>query len=69
MREVAKSIPISRIMLETDAPYLAPEPYRGKRCESAYMVETARVLAKVHDLALDEVAQITTENALRFYKI
>lgn len=67
MRTVCKEIPIEQIMVETDAPYMAPEPHRGNRCESAFVVDTARCLAKVKGLSLDEVAAITTGNALRLF--
>jgi TatD DNase family protein len=69
LREIFKAIPIEQIMLETDAPYMAPEPYRGKRCEPAYTLETAKMLAKIKNLTLEEVALITTKNALKFYRI
>ena len=68
-REVARRIPLEQIMLETDAPYLAPEPYRGKRCESAMMVATAERLAEIRGLSLDEVARVTTETARRFFRL
>ncbi len=68
-REAISAIPLSQIMLETDAPYLAPEPNRGKRCESAMMVETAKMVARVKGLSLEEVAAATTANAKRFFKI
>lgn len=68
-REIIKAIPIEQIMLETDAPYLAPEPHRGKRCESALMVHTAAKVAEVKGLSLEELARATTENANRFYKL
>lgn len=67
VREVCKAIPLEQILVETDSPYLAPEPHRGKRCEPAYVVETARMLAQVKGLALEEVAAITTNNALRLF--
>jgi len=66
-REICKNIPLDQIMVETDAPYLAPEPYRGKRCESSFVVETARCLATVHGIPFEEVARITTANALRLF--
>ncbi len=69
LREIIKAIPLDQIMLETDAPYMAPEPHRGKRCESAFTVETAKMLASIKGLPLDEVCQRTTENALRLFRI
>lgn len=69
LRRIFAAIPLEQIMVETDAPYMAPEPYRGKRCESSFVVETARVLANVKNLSLDEVAAKTTENAERLFGI
>lgn len=69
MRDAAKAIPLQSIMIETDAPYLAPIPYRGKRCESSFVVEVARQLAQVKKLDLEMVAQSTTQTALSFYGI
>jgi TatD DNase family protein len=60
---VAEMVPLERLMVETDAPYLAPMPHRGKRNEPAYVVHTAMRLAEVKGLALEEVASITTANA------
>ena len=54
-------------MLETDAPYLAPVPYRGKRNESAYMVSTAAKVADVFGMSPENIAEITTENARRLF--
>lgn len=68
MREIARKIPLDQIMVETDAPYMAPEPFRGKRCESSHVVQTARVLADIKGLSLNEVAEATTKNALRLFK-
>jgi TatD DNase family protein len=67
VREVCKATPLDQILLETDSPYLAPEPFRGKRCEPAYVVETARMLAQIKGLSLAEVAAITTNNALQLF--
>lgn len=68
-QEVAKQAPTDRIMLETDAPYLAPHPYRGKRAEPAHVLETARKLAELRNQTLEEIAATTTENALRFFRL
>lgn len=67
--EVAKLIPEEKLLVETDAPYLAPEPHRGTRNESAYVVNTAQKIADLRECALDIIAKATTENAFRFYKI
>lgn len=67
--EAATKIPLSQILLETDGPYLSPEPYRGKRCESSYMVETAKMIAKLKGLTVEEVAVQTTKNATELFLI
>jgi TatD DNase family protein len=54
-------------MVETDAPFLAPLPFRGKRCEPSYVVETAKVLAQARKSTLAEIAQQTTENFFRLF--
>ncbi len=69
VREVARGVPLSQIMVETDAPYMAPEPYRGKRCESAFVVETAKMLANIHGVTLEQCAKVTTENAKKLFKL
>jgi TatD DNase family protein len=61
-------LPADRILVETDAPYLAPGPYRGKRCEPAYVVETAKVLAETRGVSLDEIGRQTTENFHRLFR-
>ncbi len=67
LREVAARVPLDRLLIETDAPYLAPVPYRGsgRRNEPAWVVETARVLAGVRGLALEDLAETTTANFAR----
>jgi TatD DNase family protein len=67
LREVAAALPLDRILVETDAPYLAPLPYRGKRNEPAYVAETAKVLADVRGVSADEIACQTTENFFRLF--
>ena len=69
LRERVKKIPLEQMMVETDAPYMAPTPYRGKRCESAYVVETAKMIAEVKNIAFEELAETTTATAKRFYNI
>jgi len=67
LREIAAALPADRILVETDAPYLAPLPYRGKRNEPAYVVETAKVLADTRGVTADEIARQTTENFFRLF--
>jgi len=62
-------IDLKHIVIETDAPYLAPKPFRGKRNESAYVVKVAEKLAEVYDASVEEIAEITTENALEIFQI
>ena len=67
LRDIARDLPADRIMVETDAPYLAPGPYRGKRNEPSYVVETAKVLAEARGVSPDEIARQTTENFFRLF--
>jgi len=67
LRDIAAALPADRILVETDAPYLAPLPYRGKRNEPAYVVETAKVLADTCGVTADEIARQTTENFFRLF--
>jgi TatD DNase family protein len=67
LREIAAALPADRILVETDAPYLAPLPYRGKRNEPAYVVETAKVLAETRGVSSDEIARQITENFFRLF--
>ncbi|OGV31262.1 MAG: hypothetical protein A2020_01410 [Lentisphaerae bacterium GWF2_45_14] len=67
IRETLKVIPMERLLLETDTPYLAPIPYRGKENHSAYLVETAKKTAEEKNLSLDEISSITTANAFKFF--
>lgn len=62
-------IPLDQLLLETDAPYLAPVPYRGQRNEPVYVEEVAKHVARLRDRSLEEIAQITTENALRLFRL
>ncbi|MEZ4845711.1 MAG: TatD family hydrolase [Bdellovibrionota bacterium] len=68
LRCAVKSVPMDRMLVETDAPFLAPIPYRGKRNEPSYMVETARTIAAVKGISLEEVAIATTANAKKLFK-
>lgn len=68
-RETIRQVPLENIMLETDAPFLAPEPYRGKRCESAYVVEIAKKIAELKGLDLESVASQATLNAQKLFRL
>ena len=67
--EVAQALPLDRILIETDCPYMAPEPYRGRRNDSRYVPLVAKKLAELRDLTPEEAGRITTENARRLYGI
>ncbi|MBE7026272.1 MAG: TatD family deoxyribonuclease [Ruminococcaceae bacterium] len=67
--EVASVVPIERIFVETDSPYLAPVPHRGERNHPGYVADTARKLAEIKGMSFEEVAKITRQNATRFFKI
>jgi len=69
LRDVAKALPMENILIETDAPYLAPQGYRGTRNEPAYVAEVARMLASVRDLRAEEVAAQTAGNFRRFFHL
>lgn len=68
LREIARDIPRDRLLVETDAPYLAPVPHRGQRNEPAYVAQTAAVLAETIGLSSTEIAAITTDNFFRLFK-
>lgn len=68
LREIANAVPLDRVLVETDAPYLAPEPFRGKQNEPAYVVHTARALASARALPFDTFARATTDNFYRLYR-
>lgn len=67
--EVIKNIPLDRIMIETDCPYLTPEPFRGERNDSRLVCYVAEKIAQIRDMTYDQVARITTENGKRFFGI
>ncbi|MBA3248020.1 MAG: TatD family hydrolase [Pyrinomonadaceae bacterium] len=69
LREVAKQIPLTRLLIETDCPYLTPVPFRGRRNEPARVVETARCLAELHGMDVAELGRITTENFTTFFRL
>ena len=67
LREVVEMAPIDKLILETDCPYLAPEPYRGRRNSSLYLPYVVEAFAKIKNITPDEVIDITTKNAKRMY--
>ncbi|QIB35731.1 TatD family hydrolase [Ancylobacter pratisalsi] len=67
LRDIAASLPAERLLVETDAPYLAPNPWRGKRNEPSYVVETARILAEARGVSPEEMAALTTGNFFRLF--
>jgi TatD DNase family protein len=69
IRDVMKELPLENILIETDSPYLAPQPYRGKRNEPAYVAEVAKTLANVRNLSPEEAASRTAEHFRRFFRI
>ena len=69
LRAVAREVPLERLLIETDCPYLTPIPYRGKRNEPAYVVEVARCLAGIHGLDVEEIGRVTSDNFRSFFKI
>ncbi len=69
LREIVKNVPLDRIVLETDSPYLAPVPYRGKRNESSYMLAVAETLCTIFGRGMDEIAAITTRNAQQLFRL
>lgn len=69
LREVVVGIPIERILLETDCPYLTPHPHRGKRNEPAYLGLVAEKLAEIHSLPIEEIVRITAQNTRKFFRV
>ena len=69
IRDAVPLVPRDRLLVETDCPYLAPVPMRGKRCEPAFVVHTAEVVARSAGMEFEELARITTENACRVYRL
>lgn len=68
-REIVKRIPLESLLVETDAPFLTPEPFRGKRNEPGYVRYTAEKLAEIKKVSFEKVAEVTTKNALRVYRL
>ncbi len=69
LRETARVLPLDRLLVETDAPFLAPQSHRGKRNEPAYVVEVGECLAELHGVTPEELARITTANAVRLFRL
>jgi TatD DNase family protein len=69
LRAIAREIPIDRLLIETDCPYLAPIPFRGKRNEPAYVVEVARCLAELRGLDVQEIGRISAENFGKVFQV
>src|SRR5689334_18359852 len=69
LRAVAAYVPLDRILIETDCPFLSPAPYRGWRNEPAHVVEVARGLGQVHEMALEDIGQITADNFLKLFNL
>jgi len=67
LRDILKEVPVDRLLVETDSPYLAPEPYRGKSNEPAFMIETAKKLAELKEISVDDLATHTTQNFLTLF--
>jgi TatD DNase family protein len=67
IRETVKQCPFEKMMVETDAPFLAPVPHRGKRCEPAYVMETAKMIAEIKGVSLETVDAKTSANAVEFF--
>jgi TatD DNase family protein len=69
LRRAAMAVPLDRLLIETDCPYLSPQPYRGKRNEPAHVAATGRALAELRGISHEEFAKLTWENACRAYRI
>ena len=67
IRETFAKIPLDKLVVETDSPYCAPVPYRGKPCEPAFVVETAKVLAEIKNIPFDKLSDIMLENVQKLY--
>ena len=67
IRAIAKRVPLDRLLVETDAPFLAPQKHRGKRNEPSFVIETATMLADVHGLSYEQMAATTTNNFFKLF--
>ncbi|MBD1372476.1 TatD family hydrolase [Hazenella sp. IB182357] len=68
-KRIAKEVPLDKLLIETDCPYLAPHPYRGKRNETGYVRLVAETIAEIRDIRLEQLAEITSQNASRLFRI
>lgn len=68
-RRTCKVVPMDKILVETDCPYLSPPPYRGRRCDSSMIVETAKIIAEIKGISVEDVISITNANACRLFRI
>ena len=69
LQEVVKQLPLEHLLIETDSPYLAPTPHRGKRNEPAFVAEVAKKLAELHGVSVEAVAHATTANTRRLFRL
>ncbi|HEX9002729.1 MAG TPA: TatD family hydrolase, partial [Blastocatellia bacterium] len=69
LRDVARNVPMERLLIETDCPFLAPIPHRGKRNEPAFVLETARKLAELKQTSVEQIGRITSGNFRRLFKL
>ena len=69
LRRIIKDMPINRMMIETDSPFLPPKKYKGKKNEPAFVIEVAKTIADVRGMDVDEVMETTTKNAEKFFGI
>ena len=68
-KEVAKNVPLEKLLLETDCPYLTPVPFRGKQNEPSYIKFSAQEIAKIREIDFDEIAEITSNNAIKIFNL
>ena len=69
VQDVIKKMPLNRLMIETDSPYLSPEPYRGERNEPKNVIEVAKKIAEIKNIPLEKIASITSQNAISFFNL
>jgi TatD DNase family protein len=67
LRDIVRDVPLDRLLVETDSPYLAPEPYRGKPCEPSFVAKTAQILADIKGVSFEDISRYTTENFFRLF--